>query len=173
MGLVFIEAVCQVLCALFLELCRLAYPCSWETPVCSTGYTLHRLVHLGGDTNDTASRSSAGIASLLGLLVAASAEIVSAGVDDDGAPDDAVLANQLDLRVTNAPLSVPLRVGLEVAQVSNVADMIRGGAVRLLEWVEVGTSRGAAIGVVAELVDVHSSLGIGVVAADIVGDGGG
>lgn len=32
----------------------------------------------------TASRSSASIASLLGFLIAASAEIVSAGVDDDG-----------------------------------------------------------------------------------------
>jgi hypothetical protein len=37
----------------------------------------------------------------------------------------------------------------------------------------VRTSRDAAVGVVAELVDVHASLGIGVVAADVVGDGGG
>ena len=37
----------------------------------------------------------------------------------------------------------------------------------------VRAGRRAAVGVVAELVDVHASLGIGVVAADVVGDGGG
>ena len=37
----------------------------------------------------------------------------------------------------------------------------------------VRTSRGTAVGVVAELVDVHSSLGVGVVAGNVVGDGGG
>ena len=35
------------------------------------------------------------------------------------------------------------------------------------------TSRGAAVRVVAKLVDVHSSLGMGVVAGDVVGDSGG
>lgn len=37
----------------------------------------------------------------------------------------------------------------------------------------MGTGAGAAVGVVAELVDVHAALGIGVVAGEIVGDGGG
>jgi hypothetical protein len=37
----------------------------------------------------------------------------------------------------------------------------------------VRTSRCAAIGVVAELVDMHPSFGIGVVAANVVGDGRG
>lgn len=36
----------------------------------------------------------------------------------------------------------------------------------------VRTGRGAAVGVVAELVDVHASLGVGIVARDVVGDGG-
>lgn len=34
------------------------------------------------------------------------------------------------------------------------------------------SGRGASVGVVAELVDVHSTLGVGIVAADVVGDGG-
>lgn len=33
-------------------------------------------------------------------------------------------------------------------------------------------SRRAAIGVVTELVDVHATLGVGVIAMDLVGDGG-
>jgi hypothetical protein len=37
----------------------------------------------------------------------------------------------------------------------------------------VRTSRRAAIGVVAELVDMYATLGIGVVAGDVVGDGSG
>lgn len=35
------------------------------------------------------------------------------------------------------------------------------------------TSGSASIGIVAELVDVHATLGIGVVATEVVGDGGG
>jgi len=37
----------------------------------------------------------------------------------------------------------------------------------------VGPGGGAAVGVVAEGVDVHATLGVGVVAGDIPGDGGG
>ena len=36
----------------------------------------------------------------------------------------------------------------------------------------VRAGRGAAVGVVAELVDVHATLGVGVVAVDLVADGG-
>jgi hypothetical protein len=37
----------------------------------------------------------------------------------------------------------------------------------------VRAGRGAAVGIVTELVDVHSTLGIGIVAGDVVGDDGG
>jgi hypothetical protein len=37
----------------------------------------------------------------------------------------------------------------------------------------VGTSRGAAVGVVTELVNVESTLSVGVVAGDVPGDSGG
>lgn len=37
----------------------------------------------------------------------------------------------------------------------------------------MGTSGGAAVGVVTELVDVETTLGVGVVAGDVPGDGGG
>lgn len=35
------------------------------------------------------------------------------------------------------------------------------------------TSTRASVGVVTELMDVHASFGVGVIASDIVGDGGG
>lgn len=36
----------------------------------------------------------------------------------------------------------------------------------------MGTSRGAAVGVVTKLMDVESALGIGVIASEVPGDGG-
>ena len=42
----------------------------------------------------------------------------------------------------------------------------------LAEWIEVGSCRCAAIGVVTELVHVHASLSIGIMAGDVVGDSG-
>jgi hypothetical protein len=40
---------------------------------------------LVGDTNDTASRAGTSVTGLLGLLVSALAEVIGAGVDNDGA----------------------------------------------------------------------------------------
>jgi hypothetical protein len=51
-------------------------------------------------------------------------------------PKDTLLANQFDLRVANASLAIPLRVGLEVAQVSNMTDLIVWGTVCLAMWVD-------------------------------------
>ena len=114
------------------------------------------------------------------------AEVVSASVDDDGAAKDALRADQLDELVGDRALSVTLAIGLEVAQVTNVALVIFGGTVGLAVGVDcpymsmsilscscrvrrltVGTSGGAAIGVVTEGVNVHTTLGVGIVAGDV------
>ena len=92
--------------------------------------------NLLGDTNDTASGTSASVASLLALLVLALAEVVSAGVDDDGAAEDALGADQLDVLVRDGALGVALGVGLEVAQVADVALAVGGGAVGLVVGVD-------------------------------------
>ena len=42
-------------------------------------------MYLGGDTNDTACRAGTSVTSLLGLLVSTLAEVISAGVHNDGA----------------------------------------------------------------------------------------
>jgi len=41
-----------------------------------------------GDADDTASRAGAGVAGLQGLLIATLAEVISAGVDDNGALEE-------------------------------------------------------------------------------------
>jgi hypothetical protein len=64
-------------------------------------------------------------------------------------------------------------VRLDVAQVANVADLVPRGTVVFVMGVEVRPGRGAAIGIVAKGVDVHATLGIGIVAGDVPGDLGG
>lgn len=120
------------------------------------------------------------------------AEVVSASVDDDGATKDALGADQLDELVGDRALSVTLAIGLEVTQVTNVALVILGSTVGLAVRVDcqcmsicfflvpvcrartltVRTGGSAAVGVVTEGVDVHTTLSVGVVAGDVPGDGG-
>lgn len=91
-----------------------------------------------GDANDTASGAGTSVASLLALLVLTLAEIVGAGVDDNGAAEDALGADQLDELVRDGALGVALGVGLEVAQVADVALAVGGGAVGLVVGVDCG-----------------------------------
>ena len=110
--------------------------------------------YLVRNTDDTASRTGTSVTSLLGLLVSALAEVVGAGVDDDGAllqvsivlrhrraaeetyANDALGADKLDQLVLNASLSVTLGVGLEVTKVTNVALLVAGGTVGLVLGVD-------------------------------------
>ena len=88
------------------------------------------------NANDATSRTATGVASLQGLLVAALAQIIRARVHNDGAADDALLPDELDVAVLNGTLGVALAVGFEVAQVAYVAGAVGGCAVVLLERVD-------------------------------------
>ena len=106
-------------------------------------------INLLGNTNNTASGTGAGVASLLALLVLALAEVVGAGVDDDGAAENALRADQLDELVRDGALGVALGVGLEVAQVADVALAVGGGAVGLVvgvDWGRKNVSDGVVVG---------------------------
>jgi hypothetical protein len=140
----------------------------------------------------TASRARASVTGLLALLVATLAKVISASVDNDGTAEDALGADQLDELVGDGALGVALSIGLEVAQVTNVALVILGGTVGLavrvdcqcmstcfflvplhrLRTLTVRAGGSAAIGVVTEGVNVHTTLSVGVVAGDVPGDGG-
>jgi hypothetical protein len=50
--------------------------------------------------------------------------------------DDGLRADQLDVLVLNAALGVALGIGLDVAQVTNVADLVRGSTVGLVVRVD-------------------------------------
>jgi hypothetical protein len=133
----------------------------------------------------TASRTGTSVTSLLGLLRVTAAKVISTSVNDKGPlfrvsisqaaisgkgvthAQNALSTNELDQLIRLGALGVTLGVGLEVTKVTDVADLILGGAVGLAEGVEVRASGGAAVGVVAELVDVEATLSVGVVAGDV------
>ncbi|KAL9037753.1 MAG: hypothetical protein Q9214_005558 [Letrouitia sp. 1 TL-2023] len=84
---------------------------------------------LRSDPDHPARRPSARVARRLALLVPALAQVVGAGVDDNGAAEHALRADQLDLAVGDGALGVALRVGLEVPEVADVAVVVGRGAV--------------------------------------------
>lgn len=117
-----------------------------------------------GNADDPARRPGAGIPGLLALLGVALAEVVGAGVDDDGAlfqhqesgllgglrwekgvrglgegetyAQDALRADQLDQGVGVGAFGAALAVGLDVAEVADVAFGVGGGAVGFGEGVD-------------------------------------
>lgn len=113
-------------------------------------------------------------------------------MDDESTAENALGTDQLDQLVGLGASSVSLGIRLEVAKVTDVTVGVGGSTVGLAVWVDygrlvrdtdidlitrvghtVGTGGGAAVGVVTELVDVEATLGVGVVAGDVPGDGGG
>lgn len=95
-----------------------------------------RGIRLGRDANNTAGWAGTGVASLEAVLVATLAEVVSAAVDDNGAADDAVRADQLDELVLDGALGNALGVRGDVAEVADVADLVGRRAVGLAEGVD-------------------------------------
>lgn len=173
--------------------------------------------HLSSDANDTASRARTSIARLLRLLGSAPAQIIGAGVDDDSAlqntcqllsgtayartrvewkkrkgstyANNALGANELDQLVLNAALRITLTVGLEVAQVADMALVVLRSAVGLVvrvdcvpmstapqakrlenESLTVRSGGGATIRVITEGVHMHTTLGIRIVTRDVPRD---
>jgi hypothetical protein len=94
-------------------------------------------------------------------------------VNDESTAENTLGTDQLDQAVGLGASSIALGISLEVAKVTDVTDGVGGSTVGLAVGVEVGAGGGAAVGVVTELVDVEATLGVGVVASDVPGDGGG
>jgi len=123
-----------------------------------------------GDTNNPTSRASTSITSLQGFRMTAFPEIISAGMNNDSTPQDALWADQLNKVILRAADGVPLGISLDISQVPNVPVGIPGSTMILPKWVEVRAGRSAAISIVAKLVDVHSAFGIRVISLNIIGD---
>ena len=73
------------------------------------------------DPNNATSGPAPRIARDETLLMAALAQIIRAGMHDDGAAQHGVFADQLDVLVGDGAFAVALPIGVEVAQVADVA----------------------------------------------------
>jgi len=100
------------------------------------------------------------------------AQVIGTGVDNKSTTKNTFGANQLDEAVLNLTDGITLSISLVVAEVTNVPLLGIGSAMVGLEGIEVRAGAGAAVGVVTELVDVHATLSIGVIALDVVFDDG-
>jgi len=139
---------------------------------------LHRHVRAAAgssrrDANNTASGTRPSITSLERLFIAALAEVVSSGMDNNSSTDNALGTDNLDQWIGHGTLRVALAISLDVTKVADMAVLVRRRAVALAMRVEVRSSRGATVGIVAKGVNMHATLRIGVMALDIPGDLGG
>lgn len=100
-------------------------------------------------------------------------QIVRPSMHNNRPSHHTIRSKQLNVLVLHTTLSITLPISLKIAQIAYMTLVVGGRAVGLGIGVKVGPGAGAAVGVVAELVDVHTPLGGGVVAADVVGNGGG
>ena len=79
------------------------------------------LTHLVRNPNNATSGPPPSIAGLQTLLMPALPQIIGPRVDNNGASQHGVFADQLDVFVGDGSLAVARAVGLEVAQVADVA----------------------------------------------------
>lgn len=117
----------------FLSTCLFSSPCSPLSSTSPRRATQRRLPALVRNPDHAASRPSARIARLQAVLVAALAQVVGARMHDDRAPQHGLLADQLDEAVLERALPVAVGVGLEVAEVADVAGLVGGCAVISLQ----------------------------------------
>lgn len=97
------------------------------------------------------------------------AQVVRVRVHHQRASDDVVRALERDLRVADGHLGNAVVASLDVAQVAHVAHVAGGAPVLLVVGVEVGPRGDAAVGVVAEFVDVETVKALAET-ADFAGD---
>lgn len=88
------------------------------------------------NANDAASRTSARISCLLALLISTLSEIIGASVHNNCTSQHALRADQLDQLVSDGALGVALAVSLEVAEITDMAVGVGGGAVLFGVWVD-------------------------------------
>lgn len=96
--------------------------------------------NLSSNSDDSASWSSTSIPCSLALLMSALPQIISAGVNDDSAAENALLTDKLDLLILYAALRIPLAVSLEVPKVPDVTVFVAGGTMLFAEGIDCRNS---------------------------------
>lgn len=81
------------------------------------------------ESNHSARRTSTGVASCQRVRMVAASEVVFAGMHDQATSDDAAVSSQRDDGVAELSLHNTGLVGLDVAQITDVTNLIGGSAV--------------------------------------------
>lgn len=110
------------------------------------------------DANDATSKSTSGIAGGGALGITTSSEIIGSFVNHQTASDDGVLSLQRNDVVGESEFGNTLSIGVNVAEVAQMAPVSTSAAVRLVRRIVVSGSTCTAVGLVAALVNVHSVL---------------
>lgn len=83
-------------------------------------------------------------------------KVIWVGMNDDSAAQNAQFAGQRNLLVADVDFSDAGIVGNDISQISSVSDFMRWSAMLLAERIEMWSSAHAAIGVIAELVNMEA-----------------
>jgi len=109
------------------------------------------------NANNTTSYPRSRISIQLRIRMFSEPQVIRAPMKDNCTPDDAMWANKSDQLIGYRICSVPLSVDIDIPEISDMAYGSGSVAVGLAGGVEVAASRGAAIRVVAILVDVEAA----------------
>lgn len=110
------------------------------------------------DSDDSAGDTSSRVSCLLGVGVVTPAVVVLACVEDQTSAEDVVLAVKLDLTVHEVDFGRFAVVKDDIAEVTDVTDLVIGMAVVMSVGVEVTAGGAAALSDVSGLMDVEAVL---------------
>ncbi|KAH3669951.1 hypothetical protein OGATHE_002764 [Ogataea polymorpha] len=119
--------------------------------------------HLRRESNDTTGWSATGITGLQRVWVATLTQVIGTGVNNDSSSQNGVFTEKLDQAVLLCTLGNSIGVGSNVTKVTNVSLGVFWCTMVFAEWVEVWSSRSAAVSVVTKLVDVETSQSVWIV----------
>lgn len=111
-----------------------------------------------GNPNHATSETSTSIASGQAQLMAALAQVIFIGVHDNSPTQNWVGPSKGNLAVGDVNFSDAFRIGDNISQVASVSVVICRPTMGLALGIEVWSGRGAAVGVVTELMNVKSVL---------------
>lgn len=111
---------------------------------------------LGGQTNDSASKTCASIAGGRAELVSAKTKIINVGMYDERASNNIVGAIQWNLFIADVHFGHTACVGLNVAQIADMTNNCVRTTMRLFVRIEMWSGRYASVCVVAELVHMET-----------------
>lgn len=90
--------------------------------------------------------------------MATNPEIIDISMYDNGASKNIIWSREWDLHILNFDLGHARCVSNDISEITDVTDVRQGSTMDYAQWVEMGSSWCAAVGIVTELMDVETML---------------